>query len=209
MRVRKPKPAQAPNLDHIHPQLRHLAVEIGLLTLDPENAREHPEPNLDAIKGSLARFGQRKAIVVRKQGMVVEAGNGTVVAAKQLGWTHVAAVVVDESETEAMAFALADNRSGELAGWDYERLIGQFSTLTDGGVDMTALGWTAAELASLMNSDFTPPQVGDMPDITNPRLKTLAFKVEEYERIAAAHEAGRLDANETVEQFVLRVVCER
>lgn len=35
-----------------------------------------------------------------------------------MGWTHVAALVVDESAVEATAFAIADNRTSELAEWD-------------------------------------------------------------------------------------------
>jgi hypothetical protein len=53
--------------------------------------------------------------VVQRQGMIVRAGNGRVLAARELGWTHLACVVVDESEVEATAFAIADNRSAELA----------------------------------------------------------------------------------------------
>src|SRR6185369_10855580 len=100
--------------DHIAPPLRSLALPIASLNLDPANARTHDEANLAAIKGSLSRFGQRLPLVVQQQGMIVRAGNGRLMAAKELGWTHVAAVVVDESEVEATAYAIADNRSGEL-----------------------------------------------------------------------------------------------
>ena len=44
---------------------------------DPANARKHSERNLDAIKGSLAKFGQRKPIVVDRRGRIL-AGNGTI-----------------------------------------------------------------------------------------------------------------------------------
>ncbi len=35
-------------------------VPLGSLHLDPANARTHGERNLEAIKGSLARFGLQK-----------------------------------------------------------------------------------------------------------------------------------------------------
>ena len=73
------------DLSHIALPLRPLAVSIDSLNLDPANARLHDEKNLAAIKGSLARFGQRLPLVVQKQGMIVRAGNGRVVAAKMLG----------------------------------------------------------------------------------------------------------------------------
>ena len=61
------------------------SVAIDTLTLDPANARKHDEKNLSAIKGSLARFGQQKPIVVDHNGVVI-AGNGTLEAAMALGW---------------------------------------------------------------------------------------------------------------------------
>src|SRR5689334_9508077 len=110
------------SLDHIAAPLRALALPLDSLTLDPANARTHDEKNLAAIKGSLKRFGQRLPLVVQRQGMIVRAGNGRVMAGRSMGWSHMACVVVDESEVEATAFAIADNRSAELAEWDDEAL---------------------------------------------------------------------------------------
>jgi ParB family chromosome partitioning protein len=103
-------------------QLRPLAVPIGSVNLDPANARRHPERNLATIRASLERWGQRLPIVVQREGMVVRAGNGRVEAMRAMGWTHVAALIVDESAVEATAFAIADNRSAELAEWDDQAL---------------------------------------------------------------------------------------
>lgn len=71
--------------------------------------------NIETIKASLARFGQRTPLVVQRQGMIVRKGNGTLEAARALGWGIIAALVVDEGDVPATAYALADNRSGELA----------------------------------------------------------------------------------------------
>ena len=92
-------------------------VAIDSVHVDPANVRRHPERNLDAIKASLARFGQQKPIVVDANG-VVRAGNGTLEAAKSLGWTKIAIVRTDLANSEATAFSIADNRTAELAEWD-------------------------------------------------------------------------------------------
>ena len=94
--------------------LRFMATPVAELTLDPANPRQHDERNLQAICDSMTRFGQRLPLVVQREGMVVRAGNGRLEAARRMGWTHVAAVVVNESDAEAAAFALADNRTAEL-----------------------------------------------------------------------------------------------
>jgi DNA modification methylase len=137
------------SLDYIAPPLLPLAVPIETLNLDPANARTHDERNLAAIRGSLARFGQRLPLVVQEQGMIVRAGNGRLLAARELGWTHVAAVVVDESEVEATAFAIADNRSSELAEWDDETLAKLLESLPDEA--FAATGFDDTDLKELLD----------------------------------------------------------
>jgi site-specific DNA-methyltransferase (adenine-specific) len=117
------------------------SVRITDLVSDPNNARKHDEKNLEAIKGSLTQFGQRKPIVV--QGNVVIAGNGTLEAARQLGWDEIEIVQVPEDWTkdQAKAFALADNRTAELAGWDEMVLAAQVIELKEAGIDVAEFGF--------------------------------------------------------------------
>ena len=89
-------------------------VALESLHTDPANARSHNERNLDVIRGSLARFGQRKPIVVDRRGRIL-AGNGTYDAARALGWQEIDIVRTDLEGLEATAYAIADNRSAELA----------------------------------------------------------------------------------------------
>lgn len=56
------------DLSHIAEPLRALAVPVASLNPDPANARTHDRRNLDAIKASLAKFGQRLPLVVQKAG---------------------------------------------------------------------------------------------------------------------------------------------
>ena len=132
-------------------QLKHLCVPIQSLQLDPQNARTHDQRNLDAIKASLTRFGQRLPIVVQRQGMVVRAGNGRVEAMRDMGWPEVAAVVVDENDVEATAFAIADNRSAELADWDFGELADALNMLSNNApdLDLESFGWSEAEISGL------------------------------------------------------------
>jgi DNA modification methylase len=103
-------------------------VKIDTLTFDPANVRKHDEKNLAAIKASLNRFGQQKPIVVDANG-VVRAGNGTLAAAKALGWKEIAIVRSALTGSEATAYAIADNRSAELAEWDDDALAQTLAAL--------------------------------------------------------------------------------
>lgn len=102
-------------------------VPVDSLTPDPLNARRHGARNLDAIKNSLDRFGQRRPLVVTED-LVVVAGNGTLEAAKSLGWDRIAVTVYPGTEEEARAYSIADNRTAELAEWDRTMLL---STIED------------------------------------------------------------------------------
>ena len=116
-------------------------VRIDDLVLDPNNARKHDDRNLKAIAGSLEAFGQRKPIVLH--GQTVVAGNGTLVAARSLGWSEIVVVRVpgDWSADQVKAYALADNRSAELADWDEQVLSQQLRELQLAEFDVEAIGF--------------------------------------------------------------------
>jgi len=141
--------------------LRSLVMPLADLNLDGANARTHSGKNLDAIKSSLTRFGQRLPVVVQREGMVVRAGNGRVEAARALGWTEIAAVVVDETNVEATAFAIADNRTSELAEWDDATLAATLKALEVDGVGLDELGFSDDDLEALVGDE---PPVGVVED---------------------------------------------
>ena len=115
------QPRYAPGLE------AHLR-SVSELALDPKNARAHSERNLEAIAESLRRFGQQKPIVVSPDDTVL-AGNGTLAAAQRLGWTHIAAITTDLEGPDARGYAIADNRTAELAEWDAIRLAPELQAL--------------------------------------------------------------------------------
>lgn len=125
-----------------------MLVPIETLIPDPSNARKHSKKNLAAIKGSLARFGQQKPIVISKDKIVI-AGNGTLSAAKELGWTEIEVVESKLTGSEITAFAIADNRTGELAEWDLDVLPGALKALGE-EFDLGEIGFDSNDLAKLI-----------------------------------------------------------
>jgi ParB-like chromosome segregation protein Spo0J len=85
--------------------------------------------------------------------MVVRKGNGRLAAALELGWSHVAAIVLDEEDARAVARAIADNRSSDLALWDDEVLARHLQTLRDTG---HPTGYAPAEVDALVASALEP-----------------------------------------------------
>lgn len=113
---------------------------------DPANARSHSKRNIQLIAESLAAFGQRKPVVVTSNNLVLT-GNGTLQAAQLLGWSDIAVIVVpdDWSELDQRAFAIADNRTAELAKWNAPLLAAQLEKLQGNGFTPETLGFDIPE----------------------------------------------------------------
>jgi ParB-like chromosome segregation protein Spo0J len=135
-------------------------VKTSSLVLDSKNARKHDEKNLAAIKNSLQSFGQRKPIVITETNIVV-AGNGTLQAALDLQWTEIEVVRIpkDWTEKQITAFALADNRTAELAEWDDTILAETLLNLDDAGWDIKTLGFNNSEIKPESSFDTTPQNI--------------------------------------------------
>ena len=130
----------------------HLTVtnkSVNELSADPANLRKHNERNIEAIKASLRRFGQQKPIVVNDKGIVI-AGNGTLEAARALGWDTIAVVHTRLDDHGQVLYGIADNRTAELAEWDWMALTGVMKGHTD---DAEHIGFTKAELDALCGQD--------------------------------------------------------
>ena len=144
-------------------------LKIADLSKDPANARKHSDRNIESIVASLRRFGQQKPIVVDASG-VVRAGNGTLQAASALGWEFVNAVRTELEGSEATAYAIADNRTAELAEWDEDVLT---ASLMEIDRDLlAATGFTEAELESLAaeEDDLSDVQEDSAPSV--PKVAT-------------------------------------
>lgn len=179
-------------LHNIHDQLLPLACPIEDLKLDPENARNHNTRSIEAVAASLKEHGQRKPIIAQKSTRVVKAGNGTLRAAKRLGWTHIAVVVADDDDLQAARFALQDNRTAELSSWDDAQLAQTLQDIHE-QMDVTGLGWDEAELKSYLE-DFEQPKEefpakgASIPH--DPRDDELPEEVEAFTKPGDQHMVG-------------------
>lgn len=96
---------------------------------------------VEAVAESIGRFGFKVPIVVDRDGVIV-AGHTRFKAAAKLGLESVPCVVADDlSPEEAKAFRLADNKTGELAEWDFSSLEAELSALS-ASFDMEAFGFS-------------------------------------------------------------------
>jgi DNA modification methylase len=180
-------------------------VEVSTLLNDPANVRKHNERNLESIKASLARFGQQKPIVVGRDGVVI-AGNGTLAAARSLGWSMIDIVRSHLTGAEATAYAIADNRTAELAEWDEDALAQQLAALQIEDEELlAATGFDEKELEEMSGpAEVEEDEVPDPPadPITKPGdlwilgehrlLCGDSTNAEDVERLLAGVKAGMM-----------------
>ena len=151
--------------------MKTVTMKVSDLSQDPANARKHDDRNINSIIASLRRFGQQKPIVIDASN-VVRAGNGTLEAAKRLGWDSIECVKTSLKGSDAIAYAIADNRTAELAEWDPDILAAQLSgLLTDDEELANAAGFSAEDIEAML-ANFEPGTEDDQG-----QLDTLAEKI--------------------------------
>lgn len=113
------------------------------LTPYERNPRRNDEA-VKYVKASIEQFGFKVPIVIDAQGVIV-AGHTRLKAAKELGMKEVPCVVADDLTPEQVrAFRLADNKVGELAEWDFDKLVKEMDALAD-KYNMTEFGFVALD----------------------------------------------------------------
>jgi ParB-like chromosome segregation protein Spo0J len=146
--------------------------KVSDLSNDPANARKHNDKNIDAIIASLRRFGQQKPIVIDRNN-IVRAGNGTLEAARRLGWESIDCVTTGLQGSDAIAYAIADNRTAELAEWDEDTLAAQLNgLLTDDEELANAAGFTAEEIERMLE------KINDEPESSSEEIDSDKFDLE-------------------------------
>ena len=128
---------------------------------------------VDAVAASIKEFGWRAPIVVDRE-MVIICGHTRLLAAKKLGLDIVPVHVADSLTPEQVqAYRIADNRTGEIAEWDYSLLPLELQELQDANFDLSLLGFDADELDKLLNGETEeitegetePDAVPEVPEI--------------------------------------------
>lgn len=135
-----------------------------------------------AVAESIRAFGFQQPIVVDRDGVII-AGHTRYKAAKKLGLTEVPVVVAKNlTDDQVRAYRLADNKTGELAEWDFSALEEELAGI--GELDMSLFGFDNFEEVQ----DVEPiDQVGSTTAAMEHKMmidkKTIGMTEEEYAEI--------------------------
>lgn len=118
-------------------------TNLPLLSLrEYQNNPRLNDDAVDYVANSIREFGFRVPIVVDKDRVIV-AGHTRFRAAYRLGIETVPCIIADDlSEEQVIAFRLVDNKTAELAGWDFAALDKELAEL---GIDMTQFGFAYSD----------------------------------------------------------------
>lgn len=105
-----------------------------------ENNPRKNDKAVPAVAKSIQEFGFKVPIVIDKNNIIVN-GHTRLKAAKKLGLETVPCIVADDlTPDQIRAFRLADNKVGEIATWDDDKLEEELTELT-GIIDMQDFGF--------------------------------------------------------------------
>ena len=135
-----------------------------------ENNPRDNNKAVEAVAESIKEFGFKNPIIVDK-GDVIVAGHTRYKAAEKLGLDEVPVIVADDlSDEQVKAFRLADNKTAELAEWNFDLLDTELAGISE--IDMSAFGFdmeTFAESSVVEEDDYS----GDVPDVPRTQLGDL------------------------------------
>jgi ParB-like chromosome segregation protein Spo0J len=128
-------------------------IPLAKLTASKSNARTHSAKQLRQIAGSIKRFGFTVPVLVNAQNQIL-AGHGRVEAAKLLGLKAVPVLRLDHlSPVEQRAYAIADNRLAELAGWDRDTLAIELRGLIELDFAVEVTGFEMGEIELVLHDN--------------------------------------------------------
>lgn len=134
-------------------------MDLSELVPDPLNTKNHPEKQIELIAQSMKRRWTNP-ILIDDDKMIV-AGHGRRLAALKLGLKKVPVIVLHNlTEAERIQYQIFDNKSAEMAEWNFENLQAQLDRLAELGEDLEATGWSTDELnEQLADMDDEPKEV--------------------------------------------------
>lgn len=180
-------------------------MALSKLQRAPRNPKDH---DLGQLHVSVDRFGYVTPQLIDERTGWLVAGHGrleTLQQKKERGESPPLRVVERDgdwfvpvirgvsfnSEAEAEAYLLADNKHVEAGGWKIDELSQMLQDLHSRGESLEGLGFYDHDIETLLNAEWAPPEAsGDLEDFSrdsaNSGGKELRFTASQWETLIAA-----------------------
>ena len=157
-------------------------VPINDLKKWDKNPKKH---NKEAIIESIKQFNPTQPILVQKGTNRIIAGHGRIDAFRELGYTEVPIIELSLNDKQAKAYALVDNQTTMVEGWDELLLKLDLDEihLESPELDMDLLGFRDEPLGNFPNANDPVAEWKGMPEFDNENVSgrtiIMHFKTEE------------------------------
>ena len=119
------------------------------------NPRDNDEA-AEVVAESIKEFGFQNPIILDENDVVI-CGHARLKAAMLLGLEEVPCIAVtDLTPAQVRAFRIADNKTAEIAGWDYDALCREFQELSEMDFDLNLTGFNEFEQTEYGQPDAVP-----------------------------------------------------
>jgi DNA modification methylase len=147
-------------------QENHLEITyqaVSTLKSASRNARTHTARQIRQIASSIREFGFTNPVLIDSEKVIV-AGHGRLEAARLLGQTEIPTIRVDHlTPARLRAYAIADNRLAEKAGWDQELLALELAYIAELDIefDLSLTGFEVPEIDLILTHGEAPEEDPD------------------------------------------------
>ena len=181
-------------------------IKVRVSDLKPyvNNAKLHPDEQIDQIKRSISEFGFNDPIAIDENNIIIE-GHGRLIAIKQLGFKEVDCIRLSHlTENQKRAYIIAHNNLTLNTGYDMDTLLEELKELELDGFDTLLTGFNTDELDELFHEekeivdddfDITPPEepkskLGDIWILGRHRLLCGDSTTDDVDRLMDGNQAS-------------------
>ena len=152
-------------------------VAIDKLKQYKNNAKEHPDWQVEKIVKSIKRFGFNDPIAVDEKGVIIE-GHGRYLAAKKMKLEKVPVIILKHmSESEKKAYIIAHNKLNMDTGFDVSLLQSEIDKLLEENFDLGFAGFNEVEIMELtqdiLPDKLTSDELNKYEENANAKLKSF------------------------------------
>ena len=151
---------KAKGVDAMGKEIEIIMMPVSSIRPYENNPRKNDNA-VDKVAASIQEFGFKVPMILDKNGVIV-AGHTRLKAALKLGLKEVPVILADDlTDEQVKAFRLADNKTAELADWDFEALEKELAEISD--IDMTSFGFDEL-LNDPADDEIEEVDVPDLPE---------------------------------------------
>lgn len=140
-------------LEGKHPSNNLQMTDIDSIILRDKSLRKHSKKQLQKLKNAINKVGYVNPVLLDEKHNII-AGELRLLAAKELGFTQIPAILLENlTEEEAEAIRILDNRIAEGGEWNYENLKDELENLLKFDISFEDLGFDTVDYDKIFLAD--------------------------------------------------------